>query len=288
MADEKISGLTAATASGGSDLIPIVQNGENKRSSPNVLGINYSFSELTNVTVGGLPAGSNITNQNASQILKQILVDYLSPSFTSFDLNGISVLECGDKIAGIQEVTWSISNSVNVQDNTIDINDITNALSLIAGHSVASPAFYDFTDYPSGGLQYDTPTTNIWQIQGTNTQLTTFTINLSRSWQWLKYWGTNASDTLTEAQIKALINNQLSNTGFGTYNFVAIDSQYKYICVQESLPQPTIFKDSSTGFDIAMATPYTVSVTNTFGVIANYTIYRTYNQLGGAITIMAS
>jgi hypothetical protein len=51
----------------------------------------------------------------------------------------------------------------------------------------------------------------------------------------------------------------------------------------------TTWKDTSTGFDVAMnSTPQTVSLTNSFGVTQNYYVYRTYNILGGTINVQIS
>jgi len=286
MADKKISQLDPAATSGASDFIPIVQGGVNLRTNPNILGVNYSATGVTTVTVGGLTAGSNITNQNVASILQQITSPYINPAFTSFALSGISTQEVGEKISGVQSFTWAISTVDNVQANSINITDVTNVLSLVTGHSVTSPASYDFNEYPDSGLVYETPASNVWKIQGTNTESVTFSRNLTVNWEWRRHWGISANTSLTSAQILALTSSDLSTVGTGTFTFAA--TNYKYFCIPSSFTQPTSFIDSATGFAVDMQPAVTVSVTNIYGVVTNYSVYRSTYPLTSTLTMVVS
>ena len=286
MADKKISQMPPAATSGGTDYIPIVQGGVNKRSNPNILGVNYSSVELTTIAVGGLPAGSNITNQNVAAIIKQMTSPYIDPTFTSFAISGVTTQEVGSKLSGVQTFTWAISTVGNVQPNSINIIDATNALTLITGHSVTSPATYDFSLYTSGGLEYDTPASNTWQIQGTNTNSISFNRNYTANWYWLLHYGTSINTSLTGAQILALTGSLLTSTTARTYSYAA--GGYKYLCINTTLPQPTTFKDQSTNLDVPFEAPVIVSVTNGFGIVSNYNVYRSTNILGAAINIIVA
>lgn len=288
MSDKKISQLTPATTSGGNDLVPIVQGGINKKSTPNILGANYSATGLTTITVGGLPAGSNITNQNAAAIIQAITSPYIHPTFTAFAISGVSTQEVGQKIVGIKNFTWTISDPTHAAANSINIYDLILPQTLVTGHSITSPASFDFGTLPGGGVELDIPGTYSWQIEATDTDVppSLFTRNLNISWMWRRHWGFSALSALTGADVLALASSDLSTVGTGTFSFGA--TGYKWFCIPSSFAQPTTFKDQSTGLDVAMEIPTTVSVTNTFGVVTNYSCYRTTNILGSSINIIIS
>jgi hypothetical protein len=50
----------------------------------------------------------------------------------------------------------------------------------------------------------------------------------------------------------------------------------------------TTFTDQLTKLNVAMETPYTVSVTNAYGVNTDYYVHRTTNILGSSIVIEVS
>jgi hypothetical protein len=283
MANEKLSVMPAATTSGGTDLIAIVQSGVNKSSTPNILGTNYSDAGLTTLTVGGLVVGTNITNQNIAAIIKQIIAPYINPAFTSFAITGVSIVEVGTKITGTQTFTWAISTIGNVQANSINITDTTNALTLVTGHSATSPATYNFNGYAGGGLEHDVAASNTWQIQGTNTNSISFTKNFTANWDWRVHSGMNVNATLTNAQILALATSSLT-TVFPP-QVVFAGGGYFWYWIPSSFTQPTIFKDHATGFAIGMETAVTQSVTNVNGVATNYKGYRSTNLLISALTV---
>ena len=51
-------------------------------------GSTYTGVSPTNLTVGGIPAGTNLTGLNLTQIIQQLTVTYINPSFTSFNITG--------------------------------------------------------------------------------------------------------------------------------------------------------------------------------------------------------
>lgn len=63
---------------------------------------------------------------------------------------------------------------------------------------------------------------------------------------------------------------------------------YKYFCYPTTLGTATTFKDSSTNLDVAMESPYLISVTNTYGTTLSYRVHRTTNILGSSINIIIS
>ena len=92
---------------------------------------------------------------------------------------------------------------------------------------------------------------------------------------------------LTAAQIQALTGS-LQTASAATYAYGAASGTYKYICCPASFAALTTFKDLSTNLDVPFQASYSVSVTNSFGQTTNYNVYRTTNQLGAAINIVAS
>jgi hypothetical protein len=257
----------------------------------------YINSNPTTSEFGGIPAGSNFFNtaKDFAQTIDAACYPYIHPTFTNFALIGISNLEVGTKITDVQTFTWAISDPTHVATNSVNIYDTTNILTLVSSHSVTSPATYDFDNYTGfglnpllPGLEYDVPTTNTWKISATDigTPPAGFLGYEYINWYWLLHYGTSTNTSLTETQIKALVGSILTPTTARTYNFAA--GGYKYICVNEDLPQPTSFKDSSTLLDIPFEAAVTVSVTNVNSIISNYKVYRSTNSMGAAIGIIVA
>lgn len=240
------------------------------------------YSGVTTITVGGITAGTTLTSDPVLDVLDKMLRPYINPAFTSFALTGITTVEVGTKITGNQTFTWAISTVGNVNANSINIFDITNALTLVSSHSVTSPAVYDFNNYSGGGLEYGIAASNVWQIQGTNTQSVQFTRNLTVAWDWKWYAGSNANLTLTNAQVLAL--SSALAIAFPS-QASASAGQYFHLLIPTTWVQPTIFKNHATGFAVAMNSPVLQSVTNSLGIAQNYYDYCSTNVLINAITI---
>lgn len=94
------------------------------------------------------------------------------------------------------------------------------------------------------------------------------------------YYGNSDDDALDNTGIEALTaSSQL--TYASTYSFAATSpSEWKYISFPTSLGTPTRFYDPSTNFDVAMDSSYTVTIN-----FISYTVYRSFFELGGAISI---
>lgn len=265
----------------------------NKIDSKQIDGAQYQNPLPTTTAIGGIPAGSTFFNtpKSFADFALASGYAYINPAFTAFSITGAVTQEVGQKITGVQTFTWAISNIGNVQANSINIYDTEIPQTLITGHSTVSPATFDFSTLPGGGVVLNLPGVYTWRIEGINTNLQTFLRNYLVNWYWRKFWGTNASATLTEAQIEALVSQNLSNVTAGNYSFAEAAGQYKYFAFQKDLPQPnylTDFKDQATGFNVAMQPPYLVTITNSFLITTDYYIYRTTNIAGGAATIVVS
>jgi hypothetical protein len=260
----------------------------------------YTNLTPTPVTIGGIPSGSTFNNQTMQQMWDALLYPYQAPSFSSFSITGQgSPLEVGATIPASVTFTWGTTNSANVQANSIDILDVTGALTLATGlandgsEAIVRPGATTLT--AAGSYQF--------KIQGINSNLAAFSRTLTFEWRWREYWGASANVTLTEAQIEALASNALTTGVAGSYSMAA--GGYKYICIANAVAgQINTVKDSVTLLNVPMATvadnaAYSnvdgggfsyalVMVTNVNGVLEAYRVYRTQNALGSSITLLVT
>lgn len=125
----------------------------------------YDLTSPTNITVGGLPSGSNISGRTWQSIVEELLVDYLLPQFLSFGSVDIpAIIEVGTALSGSKAFTWNISNPVNVQANTVKIRDVT------AGTDLATGLANDGAETVAIGTIANTaPINRAWQAQALNT-----------------------------------------------------------------------------------------------------------------------
>lgn len=261
----------------------------------------YTGSSPTTITVGGLEAGSEIQNFTFSSILEQILTPYVVPSFTSFSISQSSPVEVGTTISGAKSFTFSLNQPGNVNDNSVNIVDITNNVTLATNLGVTdSPANANI-----GSIQKTTPGFHQWRATATNTQNTSFnSMNATVTWLWRLYSGTSSSPVLEESDIQSLSDSSLTSNKNAIYSFEPGD--YKYFAWPDSFGSPsaiTGFKDTATNFPVAMANNTDdeafsneengwnyalVNVTNIHEVATDYRVYRTKNALGSSINIQVS
>jgi hypothetical protein len=246
----------------------------------------WSFSPLDWLTIGGTSTPTPTPTPT-----------YLAPAFTAFAISGQATpIEVGDSVAsGNHTFTWATSNSSNVQTNSISIADTTHSTTLATG--LANDGS-EVVSLPSA-VTNTSPATNVWTIDGINTHSTHFSRTTSVVWQYRVHAGDSANATLTGAQILALALNPLKASPPGDY--VITGTNYKYLAYPDSMGDISAIVDPSTGFPIALAqaSPYTnttasgltyalVSVTNSFGVVVNYRVFRTLFTIGGSLTFRVS
>ena len=245
--------------------------------------ITYTNAALTPTTVGGISAGSSFLSQTITQMFDALLYPYQPPAFSSFSRTNLnSTYELGEMmVAGSQTFTWSTSNPSNVSANTITIVQNIAPVTTLYGPSsnVGSSAITVSTTYSAG----TSSTVTLYTITGYNSQGSPFSTSISRSWRPRIFYGTSATTPLNEAGVEGLLNNPLASGFAGTYSFAAGD--YKYFCYPSSFGTATVFKDTATNLGVAMEPLYVVSITNTYGITANYNVHRSTNLLGGSINI---
>jgi len=246
-------------------------------------------------TVGGISAGSTFsTAQTMQQMWNALLYPYQAPGFTSFGITGVAgSVEVGYSFGPSATFTWSTSNSGNVTANTIGLTDTT--LSTTIATAQANSGSYAAA--LAGAVTSTVAGSHTFGISGTNSQAGTFNGSFTVSWFWRLYYGVQAASSLTAAQILALAANQLASSYGGTYSMGA--SGYKYLCLADAAGgQLNTVKDQSTGFNVPMNTgTFTdgggfgyekVSVTNAQSVTTLVRVYRTLNNLGGAVTLVVT
>lgn len=245
-------------------------------------GLVYNNTNPIQTPIGGISIGETFENVSFQELFTRLLYPYLNPTFTGFYINGqSSVLEVGDTVPASKQFIWSTSNSANVLAGSIELRDITSNTVMASGITNLGAYLVNTTD-----ITRLNATSYTWRITGENTKSSFFTRDYSVTWRWRIYYGESNSDTLDESSIKALRVNNLATSYTGNYGMNS--GGYKYIAIPSSFGVPTQFKDALSGFGIAMETPYEVGITNSFGVIAPYRVFRTTNIIGSAITIIVA
>lgn len=266
----------------------------------NYLDTNASYSGTSSVNVGGISAGTVFAAQSLQQMMTALLAaPYASPAFTAFAITGVATsVEVGLSFGPSATFTWSTSNSGNVTTNSIGITDTTLSTTITSGQ----PNTGSFAATLAGAVTRTTAGTHVFGINGTNTNSVTFNGSLTISWLWTLYYGPSTNVTLTGAQILALASTALQGYP-GTY--VETAAGFKYLCLADAAGgQINSVKDQSTGFNVPMATSadnaaYSnvdgggfsyalVSVTNAHSVTTNVRVYRSTNNLGGAVTLVVT
>lgn len=181
--------------------------------------------------LGGIDVGTTFTAQTMTEMFDQLLYPYQYPAFTSFVISGQSTtLECGVEIAaGVKTWTWGTSNPTNIETNSIDIDDVTDATNLITG--TANDGTEDVSIGASAITKTATASEHRWRITGTNSNIEDFTRDFVVRWYSPFYYGVGAV-SLTVAQVQQLTK-QVVATGDKTYAF-APTSQVQYFAYPAS------------------------------------------------------
>lgn len=262
-------------------------NGTGVTSTP-ISNNTFQAGEVLTMSAGKTtPGGSvemsiNVTILGAGETGGSIL--FQAPSFSSFLLSGFSILEVGDSIpSGLQTFTWTIANFGNVSPSSIEITDVTGAT--ILGTAIADDGSEALV-LPSA-ITKTVIGSNQFEIEATNTQAGLFARTYNVNWQFRAFYGNDSNaGMLTEAQVEALANNPLKSAFGGEYFFPGGD--YKHFAFPDAWGTPGAFVDKATSLPIAMQSSYVVSITNGFGVVENYNVFRTANILNSDITIVVS
>lgn len=125
----------------------------------------YNLASPSTVTIGGITAGTILTGKTSNEILRDILVQYLVPTFSSFSNNVSTPVEVGCQISGSKSFNWTFTNSSNICASTLCIRDVTSGGTLVSNISTTSPQLATITNktFTSCGA------TQVWCGIATNT-----------------------------------------------------------------------------------------------------------------------
>ncbi len=240
----------------------------------------YTNSLPMPTTVGGWPAGSTFNNVGLNELWTTLLYAYPFPNFSLFTITGIaSLIEIGNVIiSGNYSANWLINNPQMLANNSIDINYITGNLQLANNLPDMPPQSIMLPN-----ISFNVPTPVIFRISAMDTTGGTFSRDFIVNFVSKIYVGESILTSLMEADIKALRIKELAETIDGDYDLLG--GGYKWFCYPVTMGTRSDFHDVVNNYPIAMNIVEIVSVTNDYGITEDYYCYRTFNILGGDISI---
>jgi hypothetical protein len=168
-----------------------------------------SFTGIATETVGGVQRGDTFTTNDAG--VKQILITYQAPGFSSFALAGTGgrTVPVGTQYpAGFKSFTWSTTNSGNVTANSLQLWDVT-AQAILASNEANDGTLSASTAAFTAALGES----RRYRLTGRNSNGNFFTADLSISGAYQVYAGAGSQAPTTSAQVRALPIVQLAPSG---------------------------------------------------------------------------
>lgn len=247
------------------------------------LSSDYIRTTPMSIAVGGATVGTTFDG-TVQDALDKVLYPFGVPKFSTFSISGASaVIEVGSTFTGGMRVfNWTTVNPQNIRSRSIAITDATTNTPLAGGLLDTGTTSVQI----GGDIVNNLPTQHTWNISAMDTQDGALSKTFSIAWRWNVYYGNNNLESMIGMDVKALTGVSLPVSGAGTYLMPA--TGYKWICYPSSYPTLTNFKDQATGMAVAINDPILVPVVNQYGLTQMYKCHRTYNKLGGSITIVGS
>lgn len=177
----------------------------------------YDGATPATVTVGGITSGTQLTGKTVIEILEEMLVVYLEPTFSAFSVSGQNTtVEAGIQLSGNKTFTWTTTNSSNVQPNSIVIRDVTSGTTIATG----------LADDGSQSVTINTRTlvnagdTQSWRAEGTNTNAGSFnSSNFTVTARYYRFYGPSSTNPANSAQVRALPNSSFQTANSQTFTF---------------------------------------------------------------------
>ncbi len=169
----------------------------------NSLEMNFvDENSISTVTVGGIPAGTDLNGKTFENLFKEMLIVYLNPSFTSQSSNYTSTVEVGTTVSGSVIFNWTTSNSTNVKINSLSIFDV-NTATLIASNLANDGSESAIVN---NNLLNTLNAVQNWKIRGLNTEDVLFeSNNITVIAKFKRFFGAT-SITPTTATVRSLTN----------------------------------------------------------------------------------
>jgi hypothetical protein len=266
---------------------------------------NSSVSKLINPSptvedFGGVSSGTSF-DTNLSDVVNGLLYPEQSGFISNFGfVPSMSDYEVGDTMSfGNYVFEWSLGNTAGFGSNLMTIYDVSSYNPIetywsYGGLVVTSlPNSLGTYSVSLGTFSSTTVRSRDFRISGKRNDGTTVSKNTSINWMYPFYLGTSTYSTLDSSGISSLTK-QLSATSHGVWS-IGGTYGYKYIAVPNdySVSQvtyqglPVVIADTGsytfstdTGIGYQMLT-----VTNSYGVGIDYSIFRTLNQLNGTFSV---
>ena len=180
----------------------------------------------------------------------------------------------------------SVVNSVNLTwaYNGADVDvDTSQSLDNGIGSLPLTDRSFNFTTPIS--------TNTTFTITGVDSERGTDTDSTSVNFNYRVYWGNFAPDNnLTEANVEGLSNNEIRGDYIKTFTGVGGVGERFVFAYPKSYGLATVRDGNNFLFQdwynngVAQTTPYEVTITNSFGVTADYYVYQTFNIFFGLVT----
>ncbi len=249
----------------------------------------WTSTEPTTATdIAGIPQGTTIdVGSTAIEILEQILYPYQEVAFTSLTTGLASTYELGQTAGnGSFTVSWNRSGPTGnwiANSAYFRYSGLVTGVGLTAGSPTAASVSVSYPAFRATTIGSNTQTFQLTgqQQEGSNP------VSRSASTRWWSkmYWGKSTDPSLTD---RTLLSNgsetSITTTSSGSGTITTTDTGgYFYLFIHDYYELDTI---KLAGFDVAMRSPVvTASVTNSQGFATNYKIYRSFNQLPGALSM---
>jgi hypothetical protein len=176
----------------------------------------YQGASPTNVNVGGLLAGTNISGLSIQDIIQQMTNTYLAPAFSSFTAIGQNTtVEVGTTLSGNRTFSFSFSNAFNVTASTLNVRDVTANVLIGTGLATTSPTI----SLPITNIQLNSSgATQQWRGEATNTQSNSFqSSNFTVTGRFLRFFGAVATSPTDSATVRALPNSAFQTANSNTF-----------------------------------------------------------------------
>jgi len=204
----------------------------------------YNGTSPTTITVGGLPAGTPITGLTYTEIFQLMLSAFVTPTVGTFTMSSQALtIEVGTALSGNKTFNWTFNSVATVQDNTINIIDVTNANTPLVGGTNLSKALTTIS-LPIGNVFPTGSTTQVWKLTGIDTHAVPFSTgtgggnanNITINIRFNRWWGPVAAYPLggnTAAQNRAyaigLPSTGVQTPGVNSFTLVTGTTQINFI-----------------------------------------------------------
>lgn len=171
---------------------------------PVVLSNNKTLGKYINGEI--IPA----IGKNPQEVLQDIAVEYLTPSFTAFAMQGQAAsVEIGTVLSGNKNFTFAFQYPENIIVNSLGIIDVTNSITIAENYPITSPVTANI-----GTISKTVPNTdNSWRATAQNSLGTIFQSNLfTVGWYLRRFFGATSISVSNSSEARNLPQTVLDNT----------------------------------------------------------------------------